>query len=59
MKFSEKYSKGNEIDNTGNYYIELKIKLISKELLTKMKLFALIIYYKIQISKSKFIYLIL
>ena len=35
MKFSEKYSKGNEIDNTGNYYVELKIKLISKDITDK------------------------
>ena len=35
MEFSDKYSKGNEIGNTGNYYVELKIKLISKDITDK------------------------
>jgi surface protein len=35
MKFSEKYLKVKEIKNSNNYYVELKIKLITKEIKNK------------------------
>ena len=50
MKFSEKYSKGNEIDNTGNYYVELKIKLISKDITDKNE----IIFFNNLLQNSNF-----
>lgn len=50
MEFSEKYSKGNEVDNTGNYYVELKIKLICKDITDKNE----IIFFNNLLQNSNF-----
>jgi len=50
MEFSEKYSKGNEVDNSGNFYVELKIKLICKDITDKNE----IIFFNNLLQNSNF-----